>query len=195
MEERNIVEVDKPRKTKKKKSGYHLSEWSCRREKDYGPIYEKNVAIFPLPPVGTKVEVYVRENYERGRGKDKNVKSRYVPWEACVDPYNIPIIYTVVGYELGIDKPLDKCNYIILEAQLKNRVDRQMIPVIYVSIGYMFLAWEGGISLEKHSGQHKGVNTQMYIAEYSRIKCKNENEKLMNACLEAIYGPKKKYGD
>jgi len=195
MEERNVVEVDKPRKAKRKKSGYHLTDWSCRREKDYGPRYANKVALFPLPPVGTKVKVYIRENFERGRSLDKNVVSRYIPYDRCVDVFRRAITYTVVEYSMGIDKPLEKGNGVLLEAQVGNRLEQVWMSVLRVSIGYYYLKWDNGVSLPEYMAGCLYANEPMYVAEYSRTKCKKENEELVRKCLEAVDGPKKKYGD
>ncbi len=118
------------------------SDWSCKRQKDYGEIVSENRVKFPLPEVGSYVYVRVNHVYFKGRGKDRTIKCTYELLDRCVDAWNTPLVYKVIGYSISKDEPLAKGNKIILEARRNNGggyVYRETFDTLRCAIGYYYL--------------------------------------------------------
>ena len=57
-----------------------------------------------------------RENFKRGYGKDGDVIGTWGFDENCLDALNRPLVYRVIEYKLGIDKPTARGNAVYLES-------------------------------------------------------------------------------
>lgn len=86
-----------------------------KKSESVGIMYEKNEVLRPLPKVGE----YVKVEEQTWRASDlRNMISEEPEWkvdENHRDAYDRPIIYRVEGYTMGIDRPLDNKNKVILK--------------------------------------------------------------------------------
>lgn len=121
-----------------RKKGQPQNDWCVYRQKDMGELHEKNEARFPLPPVGSYVVVRVRETFLRGYGEDKSVLGIYNFDDNCLDAWGKPLVYRVMEYKLGIDKPTAPGNAVYLEARTKrgHYTYKKWIDTLRISIGY-----------------------------------------------------------
>jgi len=137
-------------KAEKPKQKRAKNNWRVPKSVDRGPLFEHNEVRYPLPEVGSNVIVMVRKTYDRGYGDDGTVRSSWEPDDTCVDAWGAPLVYTVVEYKLGIDKPLARANAVRLEATMKSGfVYTRTLPTIHISMGYYFLARQTGQQFQK----------------------------------------------
>ena len=123
-----------------RKKGMPQNDWCVYRQKDMGELHEKNEVRFELPPVGSYVVVRIRETKLRGYGKDKDIIGTYELDDTCLDAMGRALVYKVMDYKLGIDKPLARGNAVYLEATTKrgHYTYKKWIDTLRISIG----AWK-----------------------------------------------------
>jgi hypothetical protein len=107
-------------KTTGKGKGSTGKNWKCndwamvRQVERYGEIKDANEQIEKLPPIGSKVYVYVRHNYSKTRG-ERHLSAVYKCPHAYRDARFEPIMFVVSAYSKGIENALDKKNFIRLD--------------------------------------------------------------------------------
>ncbi|WP_026653362.1 hypothetical protein [Butyrivibrio proteoclasticus] len=113
---------------RRKQTGYRLFQ-----KKDYGTIYEKNEARFPLPDIGDYVIVEYKHTYSRRRNEGK-VKAVYKPDSSYYSANGLPLVFKVVDITCPED-PLKGA--IMLEATVKSGYTyKSSVNKLRVSIGY-----------------------------------------------------------
>lgn len=166
-------EQNTEKKTNKGKR-WSQSDWSCKRQKDYGEIVTENKVKYPLPEIGTYVYVRVNHVFFKRQGKDKIVKCSYKLDDRCVDAWGAPIVYKVVEYKYGKNDPLKKGNAMLLEGRRNggHNTYRLTLDTIRVAIGYYYL-------------EVRPNDRQIY----KNIKCNADNSpisELTSRCLKKL---------
>lgn len=181
----NGSEDQKPKEKKTRTK----NNWRMKRAVDNGPMYETNEARYPLPEIGSHVIVCVRETYARGYGEDRSVRGVWQVDDSCRDAWNAPIVYEVMEYKYGIDKPTLKGNAVRLEAKMRSGLGTwtRTLPTVSISNGYYRL-------LEREHGEQFfkkfRVNSKdCPVAELGpRVRKKKEAEEKAKRALEESGG-------
>ncbi len=131
-----------------------------KKSESVGIMYEKNEVLRPLPEIGE----YVIVETQTWRPSDiRHMVSEEPGWkvEDCHrDAYNRPIIYLVEGYTMGIDKPLQPMNKVILKeseyphGKLFRKPGNTEIRTILLVSANMRL---DKIDVSKYSGEEDGI--------------------------------------
>lgn len=123
-----------------RKKGEKQSAWSVYRKKEVGELHDHNVVKNPLPPVGSYVVVRRAEVHPRGKGKNLDIKVSHFFDDTCLDAMGRPLVYQVVEYKLGIEKPTSRANAVHLVATTRSGFQyHKYIDTIRATNGYYLL--------------------------------------------------------
>lgn len=158
------------------KKGAKQNQWCVYKQKDMGELHEKNEVRFELPPIGSYVVVRVRHTYLRGYGKNGDVRGAYVLDDNCLDAMGRALVYKVIDYKLGIDKPLDRGNAVYLEATTRSGyVYKKWLDTLRISIGYYYLELRPDSRQVYESKDYYDCNSMdCPVAEYISTKRKRD---------------------
>ena len=122
-----------------KRGGMSITGWERPTPTD-GEMYEETQILNELPEVGSKVIVMEAVLYDRASNHERvmDFKKAMVADSAYFDAWNRPIIFEVVKYTLGKDRPLDPNNWAILKRTTKSGLEQQILTTQLVS-GSMLL--------------------------------------------------------
>ena len=129
-------------KQKRKNKSYSLTYRGSHKDSDKkGVMYDETPCLYELPQIGAKVIVRQKEVFVRSPGDTSlfgDFEEEHIAWRTpsrFYDAFHKPAIYDVVGYSLGIDKPMDVRNDVILQRKCHGNILEERLRTIYIASG------------------------------------------------------------